>query len=266
VINLRSARSRNQEVATQNRVRMALERVMKAQVKSALNETGKAAKQGFIAGGELRALLAVHEHEAHMASILKANYARSITTAAARVQASLTNKSVVQILESKADPNPEDLLTDEELSSIVRDYARANAAQKAKMIGETTRTRIQRAVAEGVEGGMSVPEIADLIEEKTYGVINEYRAELISRTETHAAMQYGSIEAAKSTDMMKTKTWLSGQDERVRDDHAEMDGQTVGIDEEFDGPCEGMSYPGDPSGPAEEVINCRCVLIYSTEE
>jgi hypothetical protein len=27
-----------------------------------------------------------------------------------------------------------------------------------------------------------------------------------------------------------------------------------------------MSRPGDPEGSAEEVINCRCSILYTTED
>lgn len=263
MINLRSARARRNEVSTQNRVRTALERVLKKQMQNALNEMGKAATQAYKKGGELKALVATHEVEKYIAKLLQSSYARAITVSTARIQARLSGKSMETVLENKSDA--EDLLTDEELTTIIRDYARANAAEKAKGIGETTRTRIQRAVAQGSKEGLSTQEIAALIEEKTYGVINDYRAEMIARTETHAALQYGSIEAARSTELIQTKTWLSGSDPRTRDDHTEMDGQTVGIDEEFSGPCAGMQFPGDPNGPPEQVINCRCVLLYNTE-
>lgn len=35
-----------------------------------------------------------------------------------------------------------------------------------------------------------------------------------------------------------------------------MDGETVPIDAKF---SNGLRFPRDPDGPADEVINCRCV-------
>lgn len=55
-------------------------------------------------------------------------------------------------------------------------------------------------------------------------------------------------------------------DERVRDSHAEMEGQKVPIDEPFilPGGAKAM-YPGE-SGVAAEDINCRCFVEYVEEK
>lgn len=46
-------------------------------------------------------------------------------------------------------------------------------------------------------------------------------------------------------------------DKRTRDTHAQING----VEEELRVPfANGLLYPGDPSGPAKEVINCRCGL------
>lgn len=58
------------------------------------------------------------------------------------------------------------------------------------------------------------------------------------------------------------KQWLATLDDRVRDDHAEMDGVTVAWAEPFvlpDGSeCD---FPGDPNLPPEQAINCRCTTL-----
>jgi len=53
------------------------------------------------------------------------------------------------------------------------------------------------------------------------------------------------------------------ESERSREDHREIDGQTVGLHERFilpDG--EELYYPGDPAGSAGAIINCRCVAVH----
>ena len=45
----------------------------------------------------------------------------------------------------------------------------------------------------------------------------------------------------------------------TRDTHAELDGKVALQGEYF--PGSPLRYPGDPTAPAREVINCRCVLI-----
>lgn len=52
--------------------------------------------------------------------------------------------------------------------------------------------------------------------------------------------------------------WISERDEDVRESHQELDGQIRAIGEDFKS---NLRYPGDDRAPAEEVINCRCVLL-----
>ena len=54
------------------------------------------------------------------------------------------------------------------------------------------------------------------------------------------------------------KQWDSTLDARTRDSHAQVDGEIKELDEKF---SNGLRFPGDPSGGAAEVVNCRCALL-----
>jgi hypothetical protein len=53
----------------------------------------------------------------------------------------------------------------------------------------------------------------------------------------------------------KTKTWTGGTTR-----HAGMNGETVPLGQNF---SNGMAWPGDPAGGAEEVANCGCSVTFS---
>ena len=55
--------------------------------------------------------------------------------------------------------------------------------------------------------------------------------------------------------------WLSQRDGNVRESHSDADGQVRNLTEPFDIGGYSLSFPGDPSGPAVEVVNCRCFAI-----
>jgi hypothetical protein len=59
-----------------------------------------------------------------------------------------------------------------------------------------------------------------------------------------------------------TKTWKTAGDGHVRHSHAEMEGVTVGIDDEFEVSRERLFLPSDPSASLEETANCRCYVAY----
>jgi uncharacterized protein with gpF-like domain len=78
-------------------------------------------------------------------------------------------------------------------------------------------------------------------------------------------VNYGTKETYKAEGVQQ-KEWLSVQDDRVRDAHAEADSQVVGIDEPFIVDGEELDYPGDPNGSAENVINERCSMVPVIDE
>jgi hypothetical protein len=55
-----------------------------------------------------------------------------------------------------------------------------------------------------------------------------------------------------------TKIWNTQEDDKVRPDHEDADGQEVGIGETFSVGGEDMTGPGDPTASDAQTINCRC--------
>jgi hypothetical protein len=87
----------------------------------------------------------------------------------------------------------------------------------------------------------------------------------VARTETHAAAMFAQFEsgrqAARDLNIELVKTWLPTLDNRTREDHANMDGHgALPLDEFVVGGYK-MDRPGDPAGPPEETICCRCTLL-----
>ncbi len=54
------------------------------------------------------------------------------------------------------------------------------------------------------------------------------------------------------------KQWDATLDGKTRDSHRMVDGEIRELNEKF---SNGLMYPGDPSGGAAEVVNCRCALL-----
>jgi len=132
-------------------------------------------------------------------------------------------------------------------------------------ISETTRSQIVRQVANGQDDGLGVVDIAKNISNAAAG-ISRTRGAVIARTETHGAANNGADAAARKTGLTLKKEWIAVQDARTRDPHKDVDGTIVGMDERFFVGNEFLSYPGDPSGRADNVINCRCAIGHIVDD
>ena len=96
----------------------------------------------------------------------------------------------------------------------------------------------------------------------------QLRAETIARTEALRTIHEGTEElyqqAIDNGDVdadILVRTWHAANDGRTRASHRAMDGQTRKMGESFvSGDGNSLDYPGDPSAPPEDVINCRCVV------
>tara|TARA_R110002126_G_scaffold3509_4_gene20119 strand:+ start:2280 stop:3044 length:765 start_codon:yes stop_codon:yes gene_type:complete len=127
-------------------------------------------------------------------------------------------------------------------------------------VADTTRQQIVNAVDRGYQEGLGQFGVAKLVREAV-PIMTTARSALIARTETHGAANYGAFAAADETGLLLDKEWISGEDERTREDHRIANGQIVAKDVPFDIGGEALMYPGDPSADdAGQVINCRCAL------
>jgi Phage Mu protein F like protein len=116
-------------------------------------------------------------------------------------------------------------------------------------------------------------QIDRMVERYTEGWLR-YRSETIARTESirtlsearHSAWDQ-MINALDVDDEQIIRTWITTLDGRERDSHEEMHLQeVVGLDEPFLTPDdEEIYYPGDPSAPEEETIQCRCMELMRIE-
>lgn len=140
--------------------------------------------------------------------------------------------------------------------TIVR-FAQAETAWLVTNVSNTTKEHIAGIISAGIEEGRTTGEIKKLIEEST--AFNAERAQLVARTETTRAYNGGPQKAlteyGRSTGRVFTKTWSGSLDDRERDEHLAMEGETVGIEEPF---SNGLQYPAEP--------NCRCAVLHNEVE
>lgn len=127
-------------------------------------------------------------------------------------------------------------------------------------VNETTKNKLKLSLAEGLLLGEGIPDLAKRVDDVMDGRILS-SAETIARTETLSSSNAGTLFGYEQTGIIQKKEWLATMDGKTRDAHMTADGQTVGIDESFKVDGEGLQYPGDPSGSASNIINCRCTLL-----
>ena len=122
-----------------------------------------------------------------------------------------------------------------------------------------TRQQIRRILTQAVVQGEGIQPTARKLRDRLN--ISGNRATKIARTETTKVMSQARNDGMAHAEKMGIelqKEWVATLDGRTRDSHASVDGETVDRDKPF---SNGLMYPGDPSGGAEEVVNCRCTMV-----
>ena len=155
-------------------------------------------------------------------------------------------------------------------ASEQRDYV-------ASALGLDTATRRLRDEAADIKqrldaGGLSRDERADLSAQRRELLDAaqrdedrwSWRAARIARTEmigaSNAAIEAQAQDMADSGETVYRQWWAT-RDQRTRPAHRVAHGQTVPYGTPFRVGGADMLFPGDPSGPASQVINCRCVML-----
>jgi uncharacterized protein with gpF-like domain len=152
----------------------------------------------------------------------------------------------------------------------IQEFIANQGLNKSKLITETTIEKARSIINDGQSNGDSEQDIGNALEEGIGGAVSDSRSRTIARTETHNAATYAMQETAEQaedqTGLTITREWVAVHDDRTREAHANADGQEVGIDEPFEVDGEELDRPGDENGSPENVINCRCTIIYHTTD
>ena len=128
-------------------------------------------------------------------------------------------------------------------------------------------------LAAGANLGESIPELSQRVDNVLSTTASERwpnRATVIARTETIGALNASRMEAFRiiaedDPDTRYEVIWLATDDHRTRRTHDDADGQRVPIGQPFVVGGFELAFPGDPTGPPQEVIQCRCVPLLVEE-
>lgn len=138
-------------------------------------------------------------------------------------------------------------------------FYHTDGGKRITQVTDTTRESVMKLLDDSQD--MPLSDRANyLVDNLNNPDFNRNRGLVIARTESTTAAGYGALLGAESSDYETGKMWLAVMDANTRVTHADTNEQVVGIDETFFVGGSLMQYPGDPSGSAAEVINCRCCL------
>lgn len=129
------------------------------------------------------------------------------------------------------------------------------------------RQKVENSITQGIIQGKRIDEITDDLV-SSLCTTNDNKMNTFARTAITGAQNAGrqaQMEDAEDMGIKVKKKWVATLDNRTRDTHQELDGQTVPIDKPFsvdwDGEHYEVDYPGDPNGDPCMVYNCRCTMI-----
>jgi SPP1 gp7 family putative phage head morphogenesis protein len=145
---------------------------------------------------------------------------------------------------------------------LASDYLAA-ARNRLVGVGDLIWNAVRVQLSEGYAAGESTHQLAARIRDVVD--VTAPRANTIARTEVVSAVNAASLlqmKLAGFTDVECLKRWIATEDERTRPAHYAADGQAVPLSKPFQVGGEGLQFPGDPTGRADNVINCRCTLEY----
>lgn len=122
-------------------------------------------------------------------------------------------------------------------------------------VWEEVRSELQA----GIDNGDTMDELAKRIRSSFKG-IDESRSMTIATTETTVAYEVGRDMTFKAAGVQWTQWLVSGLG-NSRDSHQAADKQIREMGTPFDVGGFQLHFPGDPTAPPREVINCNCVRI-----
>lgn len=244
-----SGRTQEQEKRYQTnkikRIASRYDRSIAREIARAMNEAASKLGQPM-AASQVR-----HKHAENMAEILISLWVASGNSS---VSGNFAIAKSFLKMEFKRD------ITTPIVDSAIAGWIKTFGGTQITEITSTTMTDINDIVSDARVEGLSEKDTASLIR-AVAPIKSASRSQTIARTESHGSSQGISLDVANQTDIPMKKVWLTAGS-RARQSHKDANNQSVAIAQPFTVDGEKLDYPGDPSGSAENIINCRCVIGY----
>jgi SPP1 gp7 family putative phage head morphogenesis protein len=136
-------------------------------------------------------------------------------------------------------------------------YTEDRLLNRSFIASESTIARVDESINEiitdGYKSGKGIDYVSQQVQAR-FEQLQTWEATRIARTEIHNAHNEGIMKSYETLGVEYTQ-WIAANDDRVRDSHAEIDGEIIPFGGTY---SNGLAYPGDTSGDIEEWINCRC--------
>lgn len=245
---------RDKQTARANRTLIAAERRAIRPILASLRIMARGLRAEYLKGANKNFEKPIQEFEGRLREILRREMNRVVLLSAERVFSAMHGRKSTQPLEQKG--------FREIFESVISLWIDSQSLEKAKSVAASQREEVRKTIAAAQTEGLGEEETARRIQTTVGGKFARFRAARIARTEMHTASERGALEAANSTGVPMLKEWASSEDARTRESHFEADGQQRRMDVPFDVGGWSLMHPGDPAGPAHEVINCRCTVLY----
>ncbi len=134
---------------------------------------------------------------------------------------------------------------------------RVNAPEDKKWNRKRFSTEITSGILQGESVGKLANRVQNLSDANRAGAIRNARTAV---TGAQNGGRQASYDRAKEMGLKLRKRWIATKDMRTRHEHAMLDGQTVELDKPFEIDGHKLMFPGDPTGLARLVWNCRCTM------
>ncbi|MCY8106648.1 phage minor head protein [Bacillus mojavensis] len=125
-----------------------------------------------------------------------------------------------------------------------------------------THEAVENVLTDAIENGSSIQDIELTL--KDMPQFDRNRARTTAITEVLAASSAAQHESYAQSPAVKEKKWRhsGGKKNNPRENHIDLDGTIIGVDEEFQipGSSESCMFPRDPKLSAGERVHCHCIL------
>ncbi|PAE61510.1 hypothetical protein CHH88_03190 [Bacillus subtilis] len=148
------------------------------------------------------------------------------------------------------------------LSTRTVNWIRDWSEKLAQIMKLNTHEAVENILTDAIENGSSIQDIELTLKEMPQ--FDRERARTTAITEVLAASSAAQHESYAQSPAVRKKKWRhsGAKKNNPRENHIDLDGTVIGLDEEFQipGSSESCMFPRDPKLSAGERVHCHCVL------